>query len=70
MTTQTLLAEWLEIYEKEHIKSRTYSRYQGLITAHINPMLGEQNIEDLSRRDSKLRRDKLFSSLYTSVWCK
>lgn len=51
MTTQTLLAEWLEIYEKEHIKSRTYSRYQGLITAHINPMLGEQNIEDLSRRD-------------------
>ena len=51
MTTQTLLTEWLETYEKEHIKSRTYSRYQGLITAHINPTLGEQNIEDLSRRD-------------------
>ena len=51
MTTQTLLTEWLETYEKEHIKSRTYSRYQGLITAHINPTLGEQHIETLSRRD-------------------
>lgn len=51
MTTQTLLTEWLEPYEKEHIKSRTYSRYQGLITAHIKPMLGEQHIETLSRRD-------------------
>ena len=51
MTTQALLTEWLETYEKEHIKARTYSRYQGLITAHINPTLGEQNIEELSRRD-------------------
>ena len=51
MTTQTLLTEWLETYEKEHIKSRTYSRYQGLITAHINPILGEQHIETLNRRD-------------------
>jgi len=51
MTTQTLLTEWLETYEKEHIKSRTYSRYQGIITAHINPTLGEQHIETLSRRD-------------------
>lgn len=51
MTTQTLLTEWLETYEKEHIKLRTYSRYQGLISAHINPILGEQHIETLSRRD-------------------
>ena len=51
MTTQTLLTEWLETYEKEHIKSRTSSRYQGIITAHINPTLGEQHIETLSRRD-------------------
>lgn len=27
MTTQTLLTEWLETYQKEHIKSRTYSRF-------------------------------------------
>lgn len=43
MTTQNLLTEWLEIYQKEHIKARTYSRYQGLITMHIVPMLGYQN---------------------------
>ncbi len=51
MTTQNLLAEWLDSYEKEHIKARTYSRYQGLITMHINPALGSQNIADISRRD-------------------
>lgn len=31
MTTQTLLLEWLEKFQKEHIKARTYNRYQGLI---------------------------------------
>ena len=51
MTTQTLLTEWLENYEKEHVKSRTYARYHGLITAHINPAIGEHDIENLSRRD-------------------
>lgn len=51
MTTQTLLTEWLEIYQKEHIKSRTYSRYQGLITMHIVPMLGERKISELGRRE-------------------
>ena len=35
MTTQNLLTEWLENYQKEHIKARAYSRYQGLITMHI-----------------------------------
>ena len=51
MTTQTLLTEWLETYEKEHVKARTYSRYHGLITSHINPILGDLNIEELSRRE-------------------
>ena len=51
MTTQNLLTEWLEIYQKEHIKARTYSRYQGLITMHIVPMLGERNISELGRRE-------------------
>ena len=50
MTTQTLLTEWLA-YQKEHIKMRTYSRYQGLIMMHIVPILGEQNIAELGRRD-------------------
>ena len=51
MTTQNLLTEWLEIHQKEHIKARTYSRYQGLITMHIVPTLGEKNISELSRRE-------------------
>ena len=51
MTTEKLLTEWLEVYQKEHIKARTYSRYQGLITMHIVPMLGERNISELGRRE-------------------
>ena len=51
MTTQNLLTEWLEVYQKEHIKARTYSRYQGLITMHIVPTLGERNITELGRRE-------------------
>ena len=51
MTTQNLLLEWLEKYKKEEIKARTYSRYQGLITMHIVPTLGERNISELGRRD-------------------
>ena len=51
MTTQNLLTEWLEFYQKEHIKARTYSRYKGLITMHIVPTLGEKNISELGRRE-------------------
>ena len=51
MTIQTLLTEWLETYEKEHIKARTYSRYRGLITEHISPALGGQEITELNRRE-------------------
>ncbi len=51
MTTKKLLTEWLEFYQKEHIKARTYSRYQGLITMHIVPTLGERNILELGRRE-------------------
>lgn len=28
MTTQTLLTEWPDIYQKEHIKARTYMGHQ------------------------------------------
>ena len=51
MTTQNLLSEWLEKHKKEEIKARTYSRYQGLITMHIVPILGERNISELGRRE-------------------
>ena len=51
MTTEKLLTEWLETYQKEHIKARTYSRYKGLISMHIVPTLGEQNISAVGRRE-------------------
>ena len=51
MTTQKLLTEWLEFYQKEYIKARTYSRYKGLISMHIIPTLGERNISELGRRE-------------------
>ena len=51
MTTQELLTEWMENVQKEHVKARTYSRYQGLITMHIVPKLGERRISELGRRE-------------------
>lgn len=51
MTTKFLLLEWLENRQKEHIKVRTYSRYQELITMHIIPFLGEKSIHELGRRE-------------------
>ena len=51
MTTEKLLTEWLEVYQKEHIKARTYSRYQGLISMHIVPTLGERYISEVGRRE-------------------
>ena len=51
MTTQKLLNEWLEVYQKERIKPRTYSRYRGIITMHIVPSLGDRNIAELGRRE-------------------
>ena len=50
MTVKVLLTEWLD-YQREHIKARTYSRYQGLITMHIVPTLGDKNINELGRRE-------------------
>ena len=50
MTTQELLTEWLENYEKERVKPRTYSRYQGILNTHIIPALGNVPIAELGRR--------------------
>ena len=78
MTTQSLLTEWLEIYQKEHIKARTYSRYEGLITMHITPALGKKNISELGRReiqefltqqkrDGNIRNGKKLSATSTNM---
>lgn len=50
MKMKELLTEWLELYAKERIKVRTYSRYYGLVTMHITPALGEIDITELNRR--------------------
>ena len=50
MTTQELLTEWLENYEKDRVKPRTYSRYQGILNTHIIPALGNVPITELGRR--------------------
>ncbi|MBO5354612.1 MAG: site-specific integrase [Clostridia bacterium] len=51
MTISNLLTEWLETYQKDHIKSRTYRRYQGLIEMHIIPSLGEYEISEIGRKE-------------------
>ena len=51
MKTRELLTEWLDIYEKDRVKPRTYSRYESLILRHIIPALGETEISVLSRRE-------------------
>lgn len=50
MKTTELLFEWLENYEKDRVKARTYSRYRSLIDLHLIPALGDIDIENLSRR--------------------
>ncbi len=50
MKTSELLNGWLENYEKEHIKPRTYRRYRGLIDLHISPNIGETDTTELTRR--------------------
>lgn len=50
MNVNSLLYRWLDGFTKERVKSRTYSRYRGLIAQHIAPVLGEVEISQLSRR--------------------
>lgn len=48
MNTKELLLMWLDTYEKERVKPRTYSRYQSIIELHLAPELGEISIENLT----------------------
>ena len=62
MKTSELLNGWLENYEKEHIKPRTYRRYRGLIDLHISPNIGKIDTTELTRRQiqeflSKKKKD-------------
>ncbi len=50
MTTNELMITWLDGFERERVKPRTYSRYRGLIVRHILPALGGMAVDDLGRR--------------------
>ena len=42
--------EWLETDHKNHIAYTTYTRYQSLARNHINPLIGNYYLQDLSPR--------------------
>ena len=78
MTIKELLFMWLETYEKDRVKPRTYSRYQSIIELHLIPELGDIPIEDLKRRiiqdflskkkkDGNLRSGDTMSSASTNL---
>lgn len=50
MTIKELLFMWLDNYEKERVKPRTYSRYQSIIELHLVLEFGDISIENLKRR--------------------
>lgn len=48
MKLKELLQTWLNKYAKLTLKLRSYTRYANTIRLHINPILGEYNIKDIT----------------------
>ena len=48
MKLKEWLSVWLEKYTKHTVKLRTYDRYKYIIEKHINPKLGEFDLDNLS----------------------
>ena len=42
------LHDWLELYEKESVKPRTYKQYEDVINKRLIPALGDYEMEDLT----------------------
>ena len=51
MKVSQLLDEWLYQNHCHAIKDNTILRYQCTINCHINPLMGEMNVEDITARD-------------------
>ncbi len=52
MKTKELLAEWLALDQRENVKPRTFSRYEGIIEGHIAPStLGAREIVAVTKRE-------------------
>ena len=48
MKLKEWLSVWLEKYTKHTVKLRTYDRYKYIIEKHINPKLGDYDLDDLN----------------------
>ena len=42
------LPDWLELYQKESVKPRTYKQYEDVISHRLIPSLGEYEMDDLT----------------------
>lgn len=51
MKTSQLFNEWLYENHQHAIKDNTLLRYQCSINNHLNPMMGDMNVEDITPRD-------------------
>ena len=50
MTLNKLCYEWLETYQKDHIKVQTYVRYRCIINNYIKDFIGNKEIKRFDRR--------------------
>ena len=48
MKLKELLQTWLNRHAKLTLKSRSFNKYQDIILLHINPILGEYDIQDIT----------------------
>lgn len=48
MKYKTWLQEWLDNYIKPSSKKKTYTRYEEIVKQHINPALGNYELEELT----------------------
>ncbi|MCM1557817.1 MAG: site-specific integrase [Anaeroplasma bactoclasticum] len=48
MKLKELLQIWLNKYAKLTLKIRSFNKYQDIISLHINPILGEYNLQDIT----------------------
>lgn len=60
MKLKEWLGVWLEKYTKHTVKLRTYDRYKYIIEKHINPKLGNYELDDLT---SEILQDFVLSEL-------
>lgn len=51
MTVQDWTNEWLAVYVKNRVKSRTYQKYQQILNSHILPRIGDMELDSVKAHD-------------------